>query len=270
MSPEKKKKGQAASWEQPLHQRGQNALQVRRPAPRHRLLHRRNFGLPASSFLSCPFRTGTNFLFIPLSRVQAPQVLPSPPPPALFCHLGRWPRVRVAQRKDTDGSSGETGRGRTGLRAASPERRGFREHISRGKSFLCQTSDHVAPWRSQPAIRSDRRARTWGRASHLLSWPRGASGGWSIEGTNPRGRIPPTGLSRGGVDCETASRRGSRGCGRRWAGQREARGEGSGRRGSRGGRAREAGLPEVGARGAESPGVEAREALGSGSRRAGF
>lgn len=124
MSPEKKKKGQAASWEQPLHQRGQNALQVRRPAPRHRLLHRRNFGLPASSFLSCPFRTGTNFLFIPLSRVQAPQVLPSPPPqPSSVTSdagpVSGWLRERTRMAPRGKRAGGELGCGQLVRRGAA-------------------------------------------------------------------------------------------------------------------------------------------------------
>ena len=45
--------------------------------------------------------------------------------------------------------------------------------FGREKSFLCQTSDHVALWRSPAAIPSDCQAQTWGRASHLLRWSRG-------------------------------------------------------------------------------------------------
>ena len=58
--------------------------------------------------------------------------------------------------------------------------------FGREKSFLCQTSDHVALWRSPAAIPSDCQARTWGRASHLLRWSRGAPKSGGTAGTHER------------------------------------------------------------------------------------
>lgn len=247
---------------------GARALQLRTPLRRGGIL-----SSPVLHFT--PVSLGgarTNFLLTPPSLVQFPQVVPSASS-LLLAHSsapGPWPSVVRGSEDGAPGKGQERGKAAGGSVPRRPVSSGALE-----KSFLCQTSDHVALWRSPPVILSTPRALTWGRDNHLLSWPRGASrsGGTArtLEGRSGRHREPQD-VSRGeerragfpGVG--GIGRRGSRGWGRgspRWGREGSgSRGSGRGKRDPRGWTGAGGGVP--GASGRWKAGPRAGRAPWSG------